>query len=103
MSTIFNKKNFIEVIAEVNEMKKVEAEKALNAVMEGLRQLIVEMEPGDKLQLLGDLTFEKKHVSERKFVNPLKRAKEGIVEEFVKPAHNKIVVHAGKHLQELAN
>ena len=92
MANKFNKADLIETIAEVNEISKAEAERQLNNVVAGLEAQVGKMEDGDKLQLVGLLTFEVKHKPAYVAKNP----KTG--EDAPVPASNKLKVKAGKSL-----
>jgi len=95
MANKLNKTNLIESIAKVAEISKAEAERQLNNVIAGLEATISTMEDGDKLQLVGVLTFEVKHKPAYTAKNP----KTG--EDVEVPASNKLKVKAGKGLVDL--
>lgn len=95
MANKFNKANLVEIIAEVAEISKAEAERQLNNVIAGLEATLAMLEDGDKLQLVGLLTFEVKHKPAYVAKNP----KTG--EDVEVPASNKLKVKAGKGLIDL--
>ena len=95
MANKLNKANLVESIAKVAEISKAEAERQLNNVIAGLEATIATMEDGDKLQLVGVLTFEVKHKPAYTAKNP----KTG--EDVAVPASNKLKVKAGKGLVDL--
>ena len=91
----YTKKELIANIAEVAEISKAEAERQLANVLEGFKKTISQMEPDDKLQLVGLFTVEVKHRDAYIARNPL------IGEEVEVPASNRIKIKAGKGLKEL--
>ena len=95
MANILNKANLVSNIAEVAEISKAEAERQLNNVIAGLEATVATMEEGDKLQLVGVLTFEVKHKPAYTAKNP----RTG--EDVAVPASNKLKVKAGKGLVDL--
>lgn len=95
MANKLNKANLIGKIAEVAKISKAEAERQLNNVIAGLEATIATMKDGDKLQLVGVLTFEVKHKPAYTAKNP----KTG--EDVAVPASNKLKVKAGKDLIDL--
>ncbi len=95
MANKLNKANLVASIAEVAEISKAEAERQLNNVIAGLEATLATMEDGDKLQLVGLLTFEVKHKPAYVAKNP----KTG--EDVEVPASNKLKVKAGKGLIDL--
>ena len=95
MANKLNKSNLVNSIAEVAEISKAEAERQLNNVIAGLEATLATMEDGDKLQLVGLLTFEVKHKPAYVAKNP----KTG--EDVAVPASNKLKVKAGKGLIDL--
>lgn len=95
MANKLNKANLVESIAKVAEISKAEAERQLNNVIAGLEATLATMEAGDKLQLVGVLTFEVKHKPAYTAKNP----KTG--EDVAVPASNKLKVKAGKGLIDL--
>lgn len=62
-----NKSELIAAVAKKAEIKKIEAEKAVNAVFETIQN---EMEAGEKVQLIGFGTFEAKSRPARIARNP---------------------------------
>lgn len=95
MANKLNKQNLIDNVAEVAKISKAEAERQLNNVIAGLEATVATMKEGDKLQLVGLLTFEVKHKPAYTAKNP----KTG--EDVVVPASNKLKVKAGKGLIDL--
>jgi DNA-binding protein HU-beta len=95
MANKLNKANLVESIAKVAEISKAEAERQLNNVIAGLEATLATMKDGDKLQLVGVLTFEVKHKPAYTAKNP----KTG--EDVAVPASNKLKVKAGKGLVDL--
>lgn len=95
MANKLNKANLVGSIAEVAEISKAEAERQLNNVIAGLEATLATMKDGDKLQLVGVLTFEVKHKPAYTAKNP----KTG--EDVAVPASNKLKVKAGKGLVDL--
>lgn len=95
MANKFNKADLIDKVAEVAELSKAEAERQLNNVIAGLEAQVATMKDGDKLQLVGVLTFEVKHKPAYTAKNP----KTG--DDVAVPASNKLRVKAGKGLVDL--
>ena len=95
MANKLNKQNLIDNVAEVAKISKAEAERQLNNVIAGLKATVATMKEGDKLQLVGVLTFEVKHRPAYTAQNP----KTG--ENVAVPASNKLKVKAGKGLIDL--
>ena len=62
-----NKSELIEVVAQAADLKKKDAEAAVNAVLEAFENALVN---GDKVQLIGFGTFEVKSKAERTGRNP---------------------------------
>jgi len=62
-----NKKELIAAMAEIAEIKKVEAERALNAFMEAVTDALRQ---GDKVKLVGFGTFFVAKRAEREGLNP---------------------------------
>ncbi len=91
----YTKKELIANIAEVAEISKAEAERQLANVLEGFKKTISQMEPDDKLQLVGLFTVEVKHKDAYTARNPVTG------EEVEVPASNRIKIKAGKGLKEL--
>lgn len=88
----FNKADLINKVASTNEITKVDAEKHINNVFAGLEELLADMTDGDKLQLVGLLSVEVKHVPAYIAKNP----KTG--EKVEVPDSNKLKIKAGKNL-----
>ena len=89
---VFNKESLVESIAEEAGVAKAEANRQLDAVLNGLKTQLGKMEPGDRLQLVGKLTFEVVHKDARVGQNP--RTKEPVNV----PAKNKVKIKAGSEL-----
>lgn len=88
------KTDFISMVAEKAEMTKKDAEKALDAVLESIEEILVD---GDKLQLMGFGSFETKARPERTGRNP----KTG--ENMTIAAATVPVFKPGKQLKEKVN
>ena len=66
-----NKTELIAAMAEKAELSKKDAEKALNAFMDSVKDALAK---GDKVQLVGFGTFEVKERAARKGINPQTKA-----------------------------
>ncbi|GAX91764.1 HU family DNA-binding protein [Effusibacillus lacus] len=62
-----NKNDLITAVAEKASLKKVEAEKAVNAILESIGEAL---KSGEKVQLIGFGTFETRERAERTGRNP---------------------------------
>lgn len=91
----YTKKELIANIANVAKISKAEAERQLANVLGGFKETISQMEPDDKLQLVGLFTVEVKHKDAYTARNPVTG------EEVEVPASNRIKIKAGKGLKEL--
>ena len=89
-----NKSELIEVVAQAADLKKKDAEAAVNAVLEAFENALVN---GDKVQLIGFGTFEVKSKAERTGRNPA--TGEAIKIE----ASKQIKFSAGKTLKDKVN
>lgn len=89
-----NKTELIAAVAEKAELKKTEAEKAVNAVIAAITEAIVE---DDKVQLVGFGTFEVRERAEREGKNPRTGEKIAI------PASKVPAFKAGKSLKDAVN
>lgn len=89
-----NKTELIAAVAEKAELKKTEAEKAVNAVIAAITEAMVE---GDKVQLVGFGTFEVRERAEREGKNPRTGEKIAI------PASKVPAFKAGKSLKDAVN
>ncbi len=89
-----NKVELIAAVAAKTNMTKADAEKAVNAVMESVKETLV---AGDKVQLVGFGTFEVGKRAERNCRNP----KTG--ETMVVPATKAPKFKAGKALKDAVN
>lgn len=90
-----NKSDLITSIAEKSNLTKKDAEGALNAFMESVKEAL---ENGDKVQLVGFGTFEVRHRKEREGRNPRDPQ-----EKILIPASKAPVFKAGKTLKEAVN
>lgn len=88
------KTTLIDAVAAKTELKKVEAEKAVNAVIAAITEALAE---GDKVQITGFGTFEVKATAERAGVNP--KTGEKITIKAAKAAK----FSAGKALKDAVN
>ena len=66
-----NKTELIDAVAKKAELSKKDAEKAINAVMDAVKDALAE---GDKVQLVGFGTFEVKERAARTGINPQTKA-----------------------------
>lgn len=89
-----NKSELVASVAEVAELTKKDAEKAVNAVFASVQKALVE---DDKVQIIGFGTFEVRTRAARKGRNP----QTGETIEI--PASKNPVFKAGKALKEAAN
>ena len=89
-----NKHELVASVAEVAELTKKDAEKAVNAVFASVKEAIVE---DDKVQIIGFGTFEVRTRAARKGRNP----QTGETIEI--PASKNPVFKAGKALKEAVN
>ena len=88
------KSSLIEAVAAKADLKKVDAEKAVNAVIDAITEALV---AGDKVQLTGFGTFDVKESAERQGVNP----KTG--EKITIKAGKAAKFSAGKSLKDAVN
>ena len=89
-----NKTELIAAMAEKAELSKKDAEKALNAFMDSVKDALAK---GDKVQLVGFGTFEVKERAARKGINPQTKA------EITIPASKAPKFKAGKALKDAVN
>ena len=89
-----NKTELVASVAEKAGMTKKDAEKALNAVVESVKEAVAKKE---KVQIIGFGTFEAKVRSAREGLNPKTREKTTI------PEATAPVFKAGKDFKELVN
>lgn len=87
-----NKSELITVVAEKSELKRAQAEKAVNAVFDAISSALVE---GEKVQLIGFGTFELRARDERTATNPQKHG-----EKITIPAHTVPAFKASSSLKE---
>lgn len=85
-----NKTELIDAVAKKAELSKKDAEKAINAVMDAVKDALAE---GDKVQLVGFGTFEVKERAARTGINPRTKSKIEI------PASKAPVFKAGQGLK----
>ena len=85
------KADLINLVAEKTEMKKVEAEKAVNAVFEGITETLAK---GEEVRLVGFGAFEVRERSAKMGINPSTKEKISI------PAKKVPAFKAGKALKE---
>ena len=86
-----NKAELISAVAEISELTKIDAEKAVNAIVSVITDALSRNE---KVQLDGFCTFEVRNRAERKGRNPQTR------EEIIIPASKAPVFKAGKALKD---
>jgi len=86
-----NKSDLISVVAEKSELKKVQAEKAVNVALEAITNALSE---GEKVQLIGFGTFEVRERKERVSKNPRTQ------EPMTIPAQKAPAFKAGSALKE---
>lgn len=89
-----NKTELIAAVAEKGEITKKDAEKAVNAL---LNTIIEEVSNGEKVQLVGFGTFERRERKEREGVNPQTHEKKLI------PASKVPAFKAGKAFKDATN
>ncbi len=89
-----NKTQLIDVVVKETELKKKDAEKAVNAVLEAISAALAE---GDKVQLIGFGTFEVKARGEKKGHNP------ATGEQITIPASKRAAFSASKVLKDRVN
>ena len=89
-----NKTQLIDVVAKATEMKKKDAEVAVEAVFDAIVEALAD---GDKVQIIGFGTFEKKHRDARVGRNPAT----GEAMKFA--ASNTPVFKAGKAFKDKVN
>ena len=89
-----NKSELVASVAEVAELTKKDAEKAVNAVFASVQKALVE---DDKVQIIGFGTFEVRTRAARKGRNPQTG------ETIESPASKNPVFKAGKALKEAVN
>ncbi len=89
-----NKTELVANVADKAGMTKKDAEKALNAVVESVKEAVANKE---KVQIIGFGTFEAKVRNARKGLNPKTR------EEILIPEATAPVFKAGKDFKELVN
>lgn len=89
-----NKTELITAVAEKGEITKKDAEKAINALVD---TIIEEVAKGEKIQLVGFGTFEKRERKEREGLNPQTGEKITI------PASNVPAFKVGKAFKDAVN
>lgn len=89
-----NKKEFIDFLAKENDISKIQAQNALDIVIDGMQKALVE---NDNISLIGFGTFNKKKVAGRNGHNP----KTG---EIIKiAARNQISFKVSKPFKDMCN
>ena len=91
---LMNKTQLIDVVVKETELKKKDAEKAVNAALEAITAALAE---GDKVQLIGFGTFEVKARGEKKGHNP------HTGEQIVIPASKRPAFSASKVMKDRVN
>lgn len=89
----YTKANLVERMSQIADISKAEAERQLTNTLEGLKSIIAEMKPNDRIQLVREFTVSVVRTTERVGRNP--RTKE----EVIIPAKNKVVIKAGCDFQ----
>ena len=89
-----NKTDLIKVVAQKADMTQKDAEKAINALFDGIKDALAK---DDKVQVIGFGTFEVKTREERKGRNPQTG------KEITIPASKSPVFKAGKGLKDAVN
>jgi DNA-binding protein HU-beta len=89
-----NKTELIAAMAEKTELSKKDAEKALNAFIDVVKE---ELQKGEKIPLVGFGNFEVAERGERKGINPKTK------EEITIPASKSPKFKAGKALKDIVN
>lgn len=92
----FKKLDLADAMSEKASISKAEAQRQIENFQKGLELLVSKMEVGDKLQMVGFMTFEVVEVKERLHHNPKKPG-----EKFIVPAHEKLKVKVGEPIQHL--
>jgi len=93
--TKLNKKEFIEALAGINDIKKTEAADIVNTFINTLLEVTSQ---GKEVQMLGEIGTKIKLVEERVYENPQDRT-----QQCVKPAHLKVTVKLGSKFQKAVN
>lgn len=94
-SGYLNKKEFIAKMAEIHDMKKVDAAACTELFLSTLYFMVCN---GMNVRLLGDIIIEAREIKERTYPNPKDRK-----EIISVPAHKKVVCKMGARFQHLAN
>ena len=89
-----NKADIVKSMAEKSGMTKIDVEKALNAFVETVEEVLAN---GDKIQLVGFGSFEVKERAARKGRNPQTKA------EIIIKASKAPIFRVGKALKDLIN
>ena len=89
-----NKTQLVDVVAKATELKKKDADAAVNAVLEAIAAALAD---GDKVQIVGFGTFEVKERAAREGHNPATGAKITI------PASKNVGFSASKALKDKVN
>lgn len=91
---ILNKADLVCAIADEASITKAEAERSINSFFLGLEKLVGDLNPGDKIALIGKLTLECVTIKAREGRNPRTNEVINI------PAKNKLKFTAGKGLAD---
>ena len=94
MKKLAGKKDLINHVATANGVTKVEATKMVENVINSIHALIVE---AGGISLLGEFSIEVRNRAEKKGRNP------ATGESMIIPAHNVLVIKAGKSLNNCIN
>lgn len=89
-----NKADLVKSVAEKSDMTRIDAEKALNALIESIEEALAQ---GDKIQLVGFGSFEVRERAARKGRNPQTKA------EIEIKASKSPVFRVGKALKDMVN
>ena len=89
-----NRKELIDTMSKKSNLNKKDAESALNAFMDTVKENLAN---GEKISLVGFMNFDVKDVPERTGRNPKTSV------NIVIPAHKKISVKVGKTLKDAVN
>lgn len=90
-----NKAELITQIANRTGLTKVDSTKALEAILETIKEKLIQKE---KVQLVGFGSFDVKRVEERNGVNP-----QNLSEKIIIPARNKISFKSSTALKKIIN
>lgn len=98
VSKTYNKEDLVEAIVKTSEegISKLGAKKAIADFFRGVKEIAKDMKPGDKIQLVGDLTLECYTYKAREGHNPRNPKQKINI-----PAKNKLKITAGKSIADL--